>query len=123
LHIATNEGNYSIVKILLEYGASPNSQSVNQRTCLHLACMRGHFSIVKVLLEYGADINMIDMDGNTPTHLCSEFGKLIVFNNDTIGHHDLLTFLLSKRPILYIINKYGKSPVDVAVDGEILRVS
>lgn len=75
LHIATNEGNYSIVKLLLENGADPNPQSVNQRTALHLACMRGHPSIVKILLDYKADINVADMDGNTPVHLCSEFGK------------------------------------------------
>jgi ankyrin repeat protein len=37
LHIATNEGNYSAVKFLLENGANPNTQSVNQRTALHLA--------------------------------------------------------------------------------------
>jgi ankyrin repeat protein len=78
LHIATNEGNYSVVKILLENGANPNPQSANQRTSLHIGCIRGHLSIVKILLEYGADINIADMDGNTPAHLCSEFGKIAV---------------------------------------------
>lgn len=69
LHIATNEGNYSIVKLLLENGSNPNPQSVNQRTSLHIACMRGHLSIVTILLKYNADINIADMDGNTPVHL------------------------------------------------------
>ena len=74
LHIATNEGNFSVVKILLENGANTNHQSVNQRTSLHICWIRGYLSIVKILLEYGADINIADMDGNTPAHLCSEFG-------------------------------------------------
>lgn len=75
LHIATNEGNYSIVKLLLENKANPNTQSVNQRTALHISCMRGHPSIVKILLDYHSNIDIADMDGNTPVHLCSEFGK------------------------------------------------
>lgn len=37
LHIATNEGNFDVVKILLENGANPSPQSVNQRTSLHIA--------------------------------------------------------------------------------------
>jgi ankyrin repeat protein len=76
LHIATNEGNFEIVKILLENEANPNSQSVNQRTSLHIACMRGYPIIVKELLDFHADIDIADMDGNTPAHLCSEFGKI-----------------------------------------------
>ena len=75
LHIAANEGNQDVVKVLLEYGANPNSVSANQRTPLHLACMRGYFFVVKELIEHNSNINCPDMDGNTPTHLCSEFGK------------------------------------------------
>ena len=76
LHIAANEGNCDVVKVLLEYEANPNSVSANQRTPLHLACMRGYYSVVKELIEHDSNINSSDMDGNTPTHLCSEFGKL-----------------------------------------------
>ena len=76
LHIAANEGNCDVVKVLLEYRANPNSVSANQRTPLHLACMRGYHSVVKELVEHDSNINSSDMDGNTPTHLCSEFGKL-----------------------------------------------
>lgn len=108
------------MRILLENGANPNTQSVNQRTSLHIGCIRGHISIVKILIEYGADINIADMDGNTPAHLCSEFGKLSVIKY--LGHHELMRYLLTKRPILYVLNKYGKSPVDLAADSEILAV-
>jgi ankyrin repeat protein len=69
LHIATNEGNYAMVKILLQYGAHPDPESVTKRTALHIACMRGHLNIVKILIEYKAGIDVTDIEANTPAHL------------------------------------------------------
>lgn len=60
----------------------------------------------------GADINVKDIDGNTPCHFCSEF-----------GHKDCLRYLLLKHPSLFSKNKEGLSPLDVAVNTEILQVS
>jgi ankyrin repeat protein len=60
----------------------------------------------------GADINAKDIDGNTPCHFCSEY-----------GHKDCLRYLLLKHPSLFSKNKEGLSPLDVAVNTEILQVS
>jgi len=60
----------------------------------------------------GADINAKDIDGNTPCHFCSEY-----------GHKDCLRWLLLKHPSLFSKNKEGLSPLDVAVNTEILQVS
>jgi hypothetical protein len=59
----------------------------------------------------GADINAKDIDGNTPCHFCSEY-----------GHKDCLRYLLLKHPSLFSKNKEGLSPLDVAVNTEILQV-
>ena len=60
----------------------------------------------------GADINAKDIDGNTPCHFCSEY-----------GHKDCLRYLLLKHPSLFSKNKEGLSPLDVAVNTDILQVS
>ena len=60
----------------------------------------------------GADINAKDIDGNTPCHFCSEY-----------GHKDCLRYLLLKHPSLISKNKENQSPLDVAVNTEILQVS
>ncbi len=64
------------------------------------------------MLLVGADINAKDIDGNTPCHFCSEY-----------GHKDCLRYLLLKHPSLFSKNKEGLSPLDVAVNTEILSVS
>jgi ankyrin repeat protein len=67
---------------------------------------------VQAVLLVGADINAKDIDGNTPCHFCSEY-----------GHKDCLRYLLLKHPSLFSKNKEGLSPLDVAVNTEILSVS
>ncbi len=64
------------------------------------------------MLMAGADINAKDIDGNTPCHFCSEY-----------GHKDCLRYLLLKHPSLFSKNKEGLSPLDVAVNTDILQVS
>lgn len=58
----------------------------------------------------GADINAKDIEGNTPCHFCSEY-----------GHKDCLRYLLLKHPSLFSKNKEGLSPLDVAVNTDILQ--
>lgn len=67
--------------------------------------------VIQALLMAGADINAKDIDGNTPCHFCSEY-----------GHKDCLRYLLLKHPSLFSKNKEGLSPLDVAVNTEILQV-
>lgn len=55
-------------------------------------------------------MNAQDSDGNTPCHFCSEY-----------GHTDCLQLLLLKHPQLVTKNKDNVSPLDVAVNKEILQ--
>lgn len=57
LHLATELGNESIAKALLDYGADINLQKSNQ-TPLAYACYFGHLNLVKLFLKYNAEVNL-----------------------------------------------------------------
>ena len=83
-----------------------------QKTKFKTNYIRGNFSVIKALLQKGADVDAQDSDGNTPCHFCSEY-----------GHSDCLELLLHmKHPQLVTKNKDNVSPLDVAVNKEILQV-
>ncbi len=67
--------------------------------------------MIQTLLMAGADSDAKDIDGNTPSHFCAEY-----------GHQECLRFLLTRHPTLFAKNSEGKSPIDVAVNHEILQV-
>ena len=112
LHVAANEGHVDLIELFVEYGSKLDARSRNFRTPLHIAAIRGNLGVIQAMLMQGADINAKDLDGNTPCHFCSEY-----------GHKDCLRYLLLKHPSLFSKNKEGLSPLDVAVNTEILQVS
>lgn len=70
---AACQGQYSIVTILLNYGADANAcDDKHQLTPLHLAACLGHVETVQVLLEQGADANARDENKTTPLILAAE---------------------------------------------------
>ena len=101
-----------MIELFAEYGSKIDARSRNFRTPLHIACIRGNLGVIQAVLLVGADINAKDIDGNTPCHFCSEY-----------GHKDCLRYLLLKHPSLFSKNKEGLSPLDVAVNTDILQVS
>ena len=70
LNEAVQFGNEDIVKLLLQYGADPNSRDSDGRNSLFLAeglfKRKEHRNIVNLLLEHGADPNCLDKNRNTP---------------------------------------------------------
>lgn len=65
LHIACENGNLEITKLLLQNGAQVNAlmefndgnEAEKNISPLHIACYHGHVRIVKLLLMYGATVN------------------------------------------------------------------
>lgn len=68
LHLATVNGNSTIVKLLIENNANPNVQDNESNTPLIKSIECGHEHLVKYLLSNGADPNISDSENNTALH-------------------------------------------------------
>lgn len=68
LHLATVNGNSTIVELLIENKANPNVQDNESNTPLIKSIECGHEHLVKYLLSNGADPNISDSDNNTALH-------------------------------------------------------
>jgi ankyrin repeat protein len=73
LVLASGQGNLSIVKILVNSGASVDEWNYSGVYPLHYASENGHTSIVQLLLELGATQKQ-DHDFGTPLHLAASNG-------------------------------------------------
>jgi ankyrin repeat protein len=111
-----------VSQVLIENNADVNSRTSNLRTPLHIASIRGHLHIVKLLVINDANINAKDIYGNSPIHFCAEYGRnfqhLMI-----LGHAETLSWLLEHSPVIHERNTYGKTPIDMAHNKEILQVN
>ena len=86
LHIASENGDYKIVDVLLKYDV--NGQCVNQMknkgaSALYVAAQNGHDEICRKLLAVGADVDMSRDDGCSPLYvLCVFVRERVVFERE-----------------------------------------
>ena len=79
LHLAANNGQFSVARMLLQRQADVNSRNGDGQAPLHLLSRRGispdedddGSEIAELLLEHGANVNEKDEDNATPLHLAS----------------------------------------------------
>ena len=64
LHIAAEEGNIEVAKILLENNANVNAEGMGKLTAFHLACMQGNCDMAMLLVNHGADVNLKNEEKN-----------------------------------------------------------
>ena len=60
VHLASRANNYSILSLLIAYGASIELATRHYWTALHLAAHSGHVETIKLLLKYKACIDVQD---------------------------------------------------------------
>lgn len=95
------------MELLLQRGASVNSQDGAGRTALSYACEKGYLDAVKILVRNNADPDLADVWGNSALMYAA-----------AAGHYPVVEYLVRafKRLGLQIdrINKAGNSAVEVA---------
>eukprot|EP01052_Picozoa_sp_SAG31_P013232 SAG31_NODE_792_length_12047_cov_14.428607_5_plen_534_part_00 len=76
LHRAAEHGHCTAMKLLLLYGAEPDSTDWYQRTALHRAARNGHRNAAELLCDFGATVAAVDFHRFTPLSRAVEHGHL-----------------------------------------------
>ena len=139
LQKAVSDGNFEIVKSLLNQNADVNAKTVNGMTALHLAAMGGPTNILKLLLAHEANVKATTTnEGWTPLHMAAYFGnkegvQLLLESNADInararyggstplhyaaefGYKTVAELLLAKKADVNAKDYDGKTPLDLSV--------
>ncbi len=106
LHYAAAMGKTSVVKALLEQGASIKARNENGRTPLHRAAWFGQHDVMRVLLKHShANPDVRDREGFTPLHLAAYR-----------GHLEAALVLLANDADPTILSGQGDEPGRTAID-------
>jgi ankyrin len=104
LHLAADDGNSSVVRILLEHGAIVDAiETAAGYTPLHYAAARGHAEACEILIRFGADHDALTRNQDSPLHLAIEQGRAGV-----------VAVLLKYRARLDTKNKNDMTPLQLA---------
>ena len=116
LELAILHQHESIVQLLLERGASVETEDYLERTALSCAASVGNATIVQLLLDHGAKIGARDPTGMTALHIAADSGLRTVAEV-------LLDHCASQTEIdiLSTQDESGRIPLHYATSGEIVR--
>merc|ERR550532_2228670 len=101
--MATERGNFTLVRQLLECGASTRDLDEDGLTPLHVAAKLGLNEVCAILIDHGANLEEADQDGNTPLILATKG-----------CHSSTVSILIKSGASLKHRNKDGHTPLHVA---------
>ena len=78
LHRAAEQGNFEMVKQLIDIGFDVNCLDRSRHSPVGFACTVGNLDIVKYFVEHGADINIIDISYHGSLYAAATRGHLPV---------------------------------------------
>jgi hypothetical protein len=104
-----NEATEATVRLLLSNRAITTSRNNWGLTALHVAAFRSTLGVVAMLLKHGADTKAIDVDHDTPLHRAPRIRE------DSVK---IMQMLVESGAELDARNKFGKTPLHVAVERE-----
>ena len=78
LYTASENGQYDLVRSLLDGGSDVNARYRNRMTALHVASYKGKLKVAKLLIERGADLDSRSRAGWTALHYALREGYLEV---------------------------------------------
>lgn len=105
LHQAALMSSDTMLRTLLDNGASPGLRDNKGMIALHYATWQGSPKSVQILLQKGSPVNEQALNGETPLHLASQH-----------GHFEVATLLLNQHADPTICNKDLKTSLDLACE-------
>lgn len=113
LEFAIDNGNYKMVKLLLEHGSNPHftRDQSNSYNPAMVKAAEGSTDIMEILFKYGVDINAVGYDNNTPLH------QIIKYGDDKKNAN--IEFLLKHGASLDIKNDDGLDPIQMSIGDDI----
>ncbi|MGG1660899.1 ankyrin repeat domain-containing protein [Brevibacillus sp. NRS-1366] len=102
---AIEEGNLSLVQILLREGCNPNSKNGSGEPVLSIAIEYGYFEIALELMKKGANANIVN-----------QYGTPILLSVIEYGEEELVGHLLANGADPNLTDKYGQTPLMEALD-------
>lgn len=112
IHLAAENRDISILKILIENGANVNSITEEGKTPIFYAIKSSCYDGLKLLYKNGADLNREDRFGNLPIHIsCNNWFVPYRYDYNT----DILKFLIQNGSDLTHRNKKGLQPIHFSI--------
>lgn len=97
-----------------------NYQNDRGQSALHLAAGYGRLNVTQLLVQNGAAVNLSDTVGYTPLHLAAEGQWGVTGWEGTGGKHsqhaDVVRFLLASGADSTLVDKFGRTALDVAAN-------
>lgn len=87
LHVASRQGHYKLIRLLIQYGAEVNKlDKFNKWTPIFYAAAEGHVKTTQELVKFGAKLNIVDEDGYNVLYYCVVEGHIGVIN-ELLSYH------------------------------------